>query len=132
MPDLTKDERDLLRTICDNWPDQARGRCQHDTPRALKGLKMVRQPAPVSQYQIELLSRAKARIARSRVQYGDKIAYPDDMQLMLDLVAQIESLTSALEMNGSLAAHNKCPSCSRMFVDGETCPRGGCPMGGDV
>ena len=68
---------------------------------------MVRQPAPVSQYQIELLSRAKARIARSRVQYGDKIAYPDDMQLMLDLVAQIESLTSALEMNGSLAAQNR-------------------------
>lgn len=27
---------------------------------------------------------------------------------------------------------NECPSCNRMFVDGETCSRGGCPMGGDV
>lgn len=26
---------------------------------------------------------------------------------------------------------NKCPGCGRMFVDGETCSRGGCPMGGD-
>lgn len=54
---------------------------------------------PISQHQIELLARARSRIARSRVRHGDKIAYPDDMQLMLDLVAQIESLTSALEMN---------------------------------
>jgi len=27
---------------------------------------------------------------------------------------------------------NECLSCKRMFVDGETCSRGGCPMGGDV
>jgi hypothetical protein len=27
---------------------------------------------------------------------------------------------------------NECPSCKRMFVDGETCSRGSCPMGGDV
>lgn len=26
---------------------------------------------------------------------------------------------------------NKCPACQRMFTDGETCSRGGCPMGGD-
>lgn len=26
---------------------------------------------------------------------------------------------------------NQCPSCGRMFVDGDTCSRGGCPMGGD-
>jgi hypothetical protein len=26
---------------------------------------------------------------------------------------------------------NKCPACDRMFTDGETCSRGGCPMGGD-
>lgn len=26
---------------------------------------------------------------------------------------------------------NRCPSCDRMFRDGETCSRGGCPMGGD-
>lgn len=26
---------------------------------------------------------------------------------------------------------NKCPCCERMFKDGETCTRGGCPMGGD-
>jgi|GEM_PF-4028414 len=26
---------------------------------------------------------------------------------------------------------NECPFCQRMFVDGETCSRGGCPMGGD-
>lgn len=54
--------------------------------------------APISQYQTELLARARARIARSRVQYGNKVAYPDDMQLMLDLVGQIESLTNALQV----------------------------------
>lgn len=27
---------------------------------------------------------------------------------------------------------NDCPSCGRQFSDGETCSRGGCPMGGDV
>ena len=54
--------------------------------------------APISQYQIELLARARATVARSQVRHGDKIAYPDDMQLMLDLIGQIESLTSALEM----------------------------------
>lgn len=26
---------------------------------------------------------------------------------------------------------NKCNYCGRMFKDGETCPKGGCPMGGD-
>lgn len=26
---------------------------------------------------------------------------------------------------------NECPSCKRKFKDGETCSRGGCPMGGD-
>lgn len=26
---------------------------------------------------------------------------------------------------------NECPYCKRMFRDGETCSRGGCPMGGD-
>lgn len=26
---------------------------------------------------------------------------------------------------------NKCNSCGRMFKDGETCPKGGCLMGGD-
>lgn len=26
---------------------------------------------------------------------------------------------------------NECPACKRMFRDGETCGRGGCPMGGD-
>lgn len=25
----------------------------------------------------------------------------------------------------------KCASCGKDFKDGETCPRGGCPMGGD-
>lgn len=54
--------------------------------------------APISQYQIELLARARARVARSQVRHGDKIAYPADMQLVLDLIGQIESLTSALEM----------------------------------
>jgi hypothetical protein len=27
---------------------------------------------------------------------------------------------------------NECPSCKRVFVDGDTCSRGGCPMGGDI
>jgi hypothetical protein len=27
---------------------------------------------------------------------------------------------------------NECPSCKRVFIDGETCSQGGCPMGGDV
>lgn len=31
----------------------------------------------------------------------------------------------------SQSSVNKCQSCGRMFVDGETCSRGGCPMGGD-
>lgn len=57
--------------------------------------------APISQYQIELLARARARIAKSQVRYGEKIAYPADMNLMLDLVAQIESLTSALEYDAA-------------------------------
>jgi len=36
------------------------------------------------------------------------------------------------ERGSGLAGNiNKCPSCQRMFVDGETCSRGGCPMGGD-
>jgi hypothetical protein len=25
-----------------------------------------------------------------------------------------------------------CRSCNKPFKDGDTCPRGGCPMGGDV
>jgi len=50
-----------------------------------------------TQYEIELLSRAKARVARSQVRYGDKIAYPDDCNLMLDLIGHIESLRAALD-----------------------------------
>lgn len=65
---------------------------------ALTSIDRAVKTAPTSQYQTELLARARARIARSRVQYGDKVAYPDDMQLMLDLVGQIESLTSALQV----------------------------------
>jgi hypothetical protein len=34
--------------------------------------------------------------------------------------------------NASQPDINECPSCKRMFRDGETCSRGGCPMGGDV
>ena len=45
-----------------------------------------------------------------------------------------DALRAALSPSGMPIESNinKCPSCSRMFVDGETCPRGGCPMGGDV
>jgi hypothetical protein len=55
-----------------------------------------------TQYEIELLTRAKARVARSQVRYGDKIAYPDDCKLMLDLIGQIESLRAALDATASL------------------------------
>jgi hypothetical protein len=50
-----------------------------------------------TQYEIELLARARARVARSQVRYGDKIAYPADCNLMLDLIGHIESLRSALD-----------------------------------
>lgn len=50
-----------------------------------------------TQYEIELLARAKARVARSQVRYGDKIAYPADCNLMLDLIGHIESLRAALD-----------------------------------
>lgn len=60
--------------------------------------------APISQYQIELLARARARIAKSQVRYGEKVAYPADMHLVIDLVAQIESLTSALEADAAIRA----------------------------
>lgn len=32
---------------------------------------------------------------------------------------------------GLAIAATWCPSCKRFFPDGGTCPRGGCPMGGD-
>lgn len=51
-----------------------------------------------TQYETELLARAKARVAKSQVRYGDKVAYPADCNLMLDLIGQIESLRSALNM----------------------------------
>lgn len=28
-------------------------------------------------------------------------------------------------------AEKRCPSCDRVWIEGETCTRGGCPMGGD-
>lgn len=52
-----------------------------------------------TQYETKLLARAKARVARSQVRYGDKIAYPADCNLMLDLIGQIESLRAALDAN---------------------------------
>lgn len=55
-----------------------------------------------TEYEIALLARAKARVARSQVRYGDKIAYPADCNLILDLIGQIESLRSALDVQTAL------------------------------
>jgi transposase-like protein len=46
---------------------------------------------------------------------------------------------TAIHANDAAAARFKitrqseqiCPSCNRSFKDGDTCDRGGCPMGGD-
>jgi ribosomal protein L32 len=47
----------------------------------------------------------------------------------------IDRLYAALRSDAAGGAKqstvNECPSCKQMFVDGETCSRGGCPMGGD-
>lgn len=45
------------------------------------------------------------------------------------LVALVAPQPTARAVNTNV---NECRSCGRMFVDGETCSRGGCPMGGDV
>jgi len=42
-----------------------------------------------------------------------------------------KSQTYDLPQEASQTNINECPSCKRMFKDGETCSRGGCPMGGD-
>jgi DnaJ-class molecular chaperone len=40
--------------------------------------------------------------------------------------------TGQVEIDEPLPPHvNFCTSCKRLFRDGDTCPRGGCPMGGD-
>jgi len=70
-----------------------------------------------------------------------------DMTKLEDLKAQERKIKGEIEkelgrlldegkarcarMNSRPININECPSCSRMFVDGETCSRGGCPMGGD-
>ncbi len=46
----------------------------------------------------EIVARAKARIAKSQVKYGSEVAYPADMELMLDLVGLIASLEMALSI----------------------------------
>lgn len=61
-----------------------------------------------TQYEIELLARAKARVAKSRVCYvvegNEKVAYPYDCKLIIDLIGQIESLRTALDMVRSVNA----------------------------
>ncbi len=57
-----------------------------------------------------------------------------------DAAAQAGNHFDALVLNDRIrnlkdatsASVNDCPSCGRQFADGETCSRGGCPMGGDV
>jgi hypothetical protein len=58
--------------------------------------------APGFEKRAEILDRAKARIAESQVRYGNEVAYPADMELMLDLVGLIESLEMALSIEYSL------------------------------
>lgn len=61
-------------------------------------------------------------------------------QASIDLRLYQEEHPGAIEYNKTTKRYevppisnvNKCPSCKRMFIDGETCLRGGCPMGGDV
>lgn len=53
-----------------------------------------------------------------------------DQQLIEARNLQIEQIARCF--SGSPQSNvNKCRSCGIMFRDGETCPRGGCPMGGD-
>lgn len=44
---------------------------------------------------------------------------------------RITEAVTANEPRPPLSNINPCPSCDRIFKDGETCTRGGCPMGGD-
>lgn len=43
----------------------------------------------------EIIARAKRRIERAKVVYGNTIAYTDDANLMLDLIGLVESLQLA-------------------------------------
>lgn len=58
----------------------------------IEGLKH----APGFEARAKIVSRAKARIAKSQVKYGNEVAYPADMELMLDLVGLVDSLETAL------------------------------------
>ncbi len=49
----------------------------------------------------EIVARAKARVAKSQVKYGNEVAYPADMELMLDLIGLIASLEMALSIEQS-------------------------------
>jgi hypothetical protein len=54
--------------------------------------------SPGFEKRAEIISRAKARIAKSQVKYGNEVAYPADMELMLDLVGLVDSLETALAL----------------------------------
>lgn len=53
-----------------------------------------------------------------------------DQQLIQARTFQIEQIARCFSYSPQMNV-NKCRSCGIMFRDGDTCPRGGCPMGGD-
>lgn len=67
-----------------------------------------------------------------------------EVEAIQDLMAQFEADDKATQVqhvapsrkelpeNPEQTASEWCPSCKRNFPDGGTCPRGGCPMGGDI
>lgn len=64
--------------------------------------------------------------------YNDLLALQDHTD-QVPLAKALDAVGFALEALSNRPANvNECPSCKRVFVDGETCSRGGCPMGGDV
>lgn len=43
---------------------------------------------------------------------------------------EAKQIAAAIQAVDTFKRH--CPSCGKEFKDGDTCPRGGCPMGGDL
>lgn len=84
-------------------------------------------PIPVTRDAIEYLAgalRTVAAAAKHRNGQGDIYGIA-----MAGLDLAEHGHNGCAEMRGD---GNKCPCCQRDFKDGETCTKGGCPMGGDV
>ena len=57
---------------------------------------------------------------------------PDDEGRMATGHGSTEAEAISNLMHDNPRSGNPCPSCGKPFFDGDTCGKGGCPMGGDL